>query len=165
MLQIPGPPALSEFRLAKLLERLQGLDRAVSALEARFVHFIDLAAPLGAKARAVLEALLNYGPQPTAALRGGAAASVLIVPRIGTISPWSSKATDIARVCGLTSVRRIERGISYALHGQAAPATDSLQRLAALLHDRMTEQPLFDATQAATRACRARRRPRGARRR
>src|SRR6266478_248474 len=111
MLQIPGPPALSAFRIAKLLDRLGAREPAVTGLAARFMHFADLAQPLSAPERAVLAELLSYGPRRE--LEAGAGESVLVVPRAGTISPWSSKATDIARVCGLQGVRRIERGIEY----------------------------------------------------
>jgi phosphoribosylformylglycinamidine synthase len=147
MLQVLGTSALSDFRLAKLLERLQGLDPAVSALTARFVHFVDLAQTLGVGARAVLDALLTYGPQAAPAMSADGE-TILIVPRVGTISPWSSKATDIARVCGLSAVQRIERGISYRLHAARALGRERLLRLAPLLHDRMTEDALLDPAEA-----------------
>ena len=90
------------------------------------MHFVDLGAPLTAQQRSVLDALLRYGPRRDPIAAGGE--SVLVVPRIGTISPWSSKATDIAQVCGLTQVRRIERGIAYTLRaagplGRQRPGT------------------------------------------
>src|SRR5579859_7899158 len=114
MLEIPGPPALSAFRIAKLLDRLITLEPAVSALSARFVHFADLDRSLSEPERRVLAQLLTYGPSlPAEGDAGGA--RVLIVPRAGTISPWSSKATDIVHVCGLSQVRRVERGIEYRL--------------------------------------------------
>ena len=148
MLQMRGSAALSAFRLAKLLERVTALEPAVSALTAHFVHFVDLAEPLGEQARAVLETLLEYGP------RGAAPASMhgetlLTVPRIGTISPWSSKASDIAHVCGLSAVRRIERGIGYTLTAARPLGSERLLRLAPLLHDRMTETVLLDPADAA----------------
>jgi len=149
MLLIPGPPALSAFRIAKLLERLRGLEPGVASLEARFLHFVDLAAPLDEAARRVLELLLTYGPS----LPGGAGAEggerLVIVPRAGTISPWSSKATDIAHVCGLAAVRRLERGIEYRLRAATALGRERLAQLAALLSDRMTETALFDPEAAA----------------
>jgi phosphoribosylformylglycinamidine synthase len=147
MLQMPGPPALSTFRLAKLLERLQALEPAVSGIGARFVHFADLAQPLAAAQQEVLRQLLTYGPHlPEGAVDGQ---SILVVPRIGTISPWSSKATDIAQVCGLAAVRRLERGIEYHLRSMRPLAPESLARLAAALCDRMTETALTDAAGAA----------------
>jgi len=149
VLLIPGARALSAFRIAKLLERLRALEPKVRALDARFVHFADLAAPLAAAQRAVLEQLLTYGPSlpGTAGEPGGE--RILIVPRAGTISPWSSKATDIAHVCGLALVRRVERGIEYRLSAQGTLERTRLARLAPALCDRMTEMALFDPAEAA----------------
>ena len=109
MLEIPGAPALSAFRIAKLLDRLTAIEPAVTGLAARFVHFADLSAPLSAAESAVLGQLLTYGPNLPVDAAAGEGERVLIVPRLGTISPWSSKATDIVRVCGLESVRRVLR--------------------------------------------------------
>jgi phosphoribosylformylglycinamidine synthase len=148
MLQLAGPVALSAFRIAKLLERLGARDPAVAGLEARYVHFVDLARTLGAPERQVLEALLTYGPRQPA-VAGGAGECLLVVPRLGTISPWSSKASEIAQACGLDAVRRIERGIAYRLHGRQALGPARLLPLAALLHDRMTEEVLLDGAAAA----------------
>ena len=148
MLQISGPPALSAFRIAKLLDRLTALDPSVTGLDARFRHFIDLTQPLNEHQRDVLGQLLTYGPRlPVPAARAGEC--VLVVPRVGTISPWSSKASDIAQVCGLSNVRRIERGIAYRLHATTPLGAERLARLAPVLHDRMTEDALLDDAQAA----------------
>jgi phosphoribosylformylglycinamidine synthase len=148
MLQIPGAAALSAFRIAKLLERLRAVEPAVQSLDTRFVHFVDVTRPLTAAERARLGQLLAYGPRlPAAADTGGE--DILVVPRIGTISPWSSKATDIARVCGLESVRRIERGTQYRLAATRPLGRERLLRLAPQLLDRMTEEVLLDAAQAA----------------
>jgi phosphoribosylformylglycinamidine synthase len=147
MLQIPGAPALSAFRITKLLSRLQALDSSVTALESRFEHFVDLERPLAPAEREVLEGLLTYGPRiESSAEQGGE--SLLIVPREGTISPWSSKATDIARVCGLDAVLRIERGIRYRIHSAQSLGAERLAALAAVLFDRMTEMVLFDSAAA-----------------
>src|SRR5579862_3474909 len=149
MLEIPGAPALSAFRIAKLLERLRMLEPGVTGLAARFVHFADLERPLAAAESTVLRELLTYGPslpRPTAAAEG---TRLLVVPRAGTISPWSSKATDIVHVCGLSSVRRVERGIEYTLHAAQPLNSAQLARLAPLLCDRMTEMTLLDAGAAA----------------
>jgi phosphoribosylformylglycinamidine synthase len=148
MLLIEGPPALSAFRVAKILQRLRALDPTVRAVDAHFVHFADLAAPLSAAQRAVLGQLLTYGPRLAGAVHPGAA-RLFIVPRAGTISPWSSKATDIAHVCGLTSVRRLERGIEYRLAAEGTITRERLAQLAPALSDRMTEMPLFEPEQAA----------------
>ena len=117
MLELQGRPALSAFRIAKLGSRLQALEPRIQAVRSLYVHFIDTA-PLTAEQQALLETLLTYGPaaaQPQAGNGASPTQSLLVVPRAGTISPWSSKATDIAQVCGLASVRRIERGIRYDL--------------------------------------------------
>jgi phosphoribosylformylglycinamidine synthase len=155
MLEIPGAAALSAFRLAKLRARIAAIAADVELLEARYVHLVSTLRDLAADERAVLDALLTYGPReaPSAAAADGLLR--VVVPRPGTISPWSSKATDIAHVCGLSSVRRIERGIAYRL-GCAAGRPDAaqLQSLDALLHDRMTEAVL-DSTSAADALFRA----------
>ncbi|HZC86951.1 MAG TPA: phosphoribosylformylglycinamidine synthase, partial [Steroidobacteraceae bacterium] len=148
MLQLTGRPALSAFRIVKLLERLRLLEPAIAGLDARFMHFIDLAQALTASEQAILAQLLTYGPRlpGTASTEGGE--RLLVVPRAGTISPWSSKATDIARVCGLPAVRRIERGILYRLEAAPALGTERLLRVAPVLFDRMTEEVLLDPAQA-----------------
>ena len=146
MLMISGAPALSAFRIAKLLTRLQELEPRVTALESRFIHFADLERSLAAAEQEVLERLLTYGPRvDSAAEQSGE--SLLVVPREGTISPWSSKATDIAHVCGLDAIRRIERGITYRLHSAQSLGPERLTALAPVLFDRMTEMVLFDPAQ------------------
>jgi phosphoribosylformylglycinamidine synthase len=149
MLQIPGAPALSAFRIAKLLVRLQALEPNVEDLQSRFAHFVDLSRPLQPAERDVLERLLTYGPRiDTAAARPDDGETLLIVPREGTISPWSSKATDIARVCGLDAVQRIERGILYTVSSKKPLGRERLAALAPELLDRMTEMALFETAEA-----------------
>ncbi|MFN2643892.1 MAG: phosphoribosylformylglycinamidine synthase [Burkholderiales bacterium] len=138
ILQLRGPRAASEFRLAKLLAQLKKIDPAVGALGVEFRHFVELEAPLGAKERALLERLLDYG-EPALPPAGKL---YLVVPRLGTLSPWSSKATDIARNCGLSAVRRIERGRAYY-------ASSDAPDIAMPLHDRMTETVLSSFDDAA----------------
>jgi phosphoribosylformylglycinamidine synthase len=149
MLQIAGAPALSAFRIAKLLERVKRLEPSVQALASRFVHFVDLTRELQRGERDVLERLLTYGPRseplPSAEDNGQI---LLVVPREGTISPWSSKATDIAHVCGLDSVQRIERGVLYTMRSTAPLGRERLAALAPELLDRMTEMALFDTADA-----------------
>ena len=149
MLEIPGAPALSAFRIAKLLDRLRALEPAVRELAARFVHFADLERPLTPPERGLLAQLLTYGPSLPAEEGAAAGERVLIVPRAGTISPWSSKATDIVHVCGLASVRRVERGIEYRLRAAHALGPGQLRRLAPALFDRMTEMALLDSGEVA----------------
>jgi len=170
MLTLRGSPALSPFRLEKLLNTLrEELRLPVRAIEAQFVHLCDTSGDLASEERSILERLLTYGPRPAAdangtrtpELRGTGAAQAhqgsqsvhVAAPRPGTISPWSSKATDIARLCGLGKVRRIERVVEYTLtwedggddgaRAAAQPRTLSQAAQAALI-DPMT-QVLLDS--------------------
>ncbi len=150
MIELPGALAVSDFRIAKLRPALEKLHPGLGAIPVRdFIHFVDLERELDARERALLERLLTYGPRESAG--GGAVdgAELIVVPRFGTISPWSSKATDIARVCGLEAVRRIERGIVWTLESQQALSAAQLRALATPLFDRMTETVLFDRAEAA----------------
>ena len=148
MLTLPGASALSEFFRAKLLHQLQELCPQLADIEARYIHFVEVdSEPTGAQ-RQLLDALLRYGPRESASAttRQAPAVELLVVPRAGTISPWSSKATDIAHNCGLSTVRRLERGTLYRLYGVSA---DQRPLLAARLHDRMT-QSVMDTLDAAS---------------
>ncbi|HUO94806.1 MAG TPA: phosphoribosylformylglycinamidine synthase [Steroidobacteraceae bacterium] len=136
MLLLPGAPALSRFRLEKLLSALRAIDPNVESLAAHFHHFVDLARPLADAEARVLARLLESDVAPAPPASG---ARLVVMPRPGTISPWSSKATDIAHVCGLGAVHRIERGTLYTLSLRAPAPRELLARLAAPLHDRMTE--------------------------
>ena len=138
IVKITDATALSPFRQQKLLAELQALEPRVSGVSATFVHFAELERPLTRQEAQTLEQVLGQAP-PTGA---GDGASVLVVPRIGTLSPWSSKATDIARRCGLDAVKRIERGVEYVLHGVAGLAAAEWDGVKPLLHDRMTQAVL-----------------------
>ena len=144
MLELRGAPALSPFRQTKILTKLQQALPQVSGLYAEFVHFAQLEGDLDASELDTLERLLRYGPKVEAQPLQGEL--FLVVPRLGTISPWSSKATDIARNCGLTKVKRLERGIAYYVTGLNAAERE---QVAALLHDRMVESVLADLSAAA----------------
>ncbi len=136
MLRFRGSPALSPFRLEKLLAALRRRVLAVTDVHAEFVHFVD--GSLTTHDREVLDRLLHYGP--TATQRHlTSEPTFLVIPRPGTISPWSSKATDIAHNCGLHHVRRIERGVAYYLEATLPLTADDWAVLRPLLHDRMTE--------------------------
>ncbi len=136
MLKISGTSALSDFRINKLLTELQSIEPAIKAVSARFIHFVDIDHDLNDSQSDILKQLLSYGSAPTGVSLSGM--RLLVVPRSGTISPWSSKATEIARRCGLFEVKRIERGIEYILDGY----TPSSASIKALLHDRMTQTVL-----------------------
>ncbi|MHA7000597.1 phosphoribosylformylglycinamidine synthase [Aeromonas schubertii] len=140
-----GAPALSEFRVQKLMQTLAERGVEITGIYAEFMHFAELVDPLSPDERATLDRLLRYGPTiPEHAPQGHL---FLVTPRPGTISPWSSKATDIAHNCGLTKVKRLERGVAYYVDGQVTDANRS--QIAALLHDRMMET-VFDAMEAAS---------------
>ena len=147
MLQLAGAPALSSFRLRKLLQSFRRRCAGLGALNARFVHFVSLDEPLDRAAAAMLERLLTYGPRRVSSKDRGL--PVYVVPRIGTISPWSSKATEIARICGLSQVRRIERGIVYHLDGGETLETEALRSILPELYDRMTETVLVGGAESA----------------
>ena len=139
-----GARALSEFRLAKLLSRIKAAQPGVRSVAAEFWHFVESASAPSPSEHGLLERLLRYGePAPDAA-----GELFLVAPRLGTISPWSSKATDIARNCGLAGVLRIERGIAYRVECAAMQSGSQRSAIAALLHDRMTETVLEAPEQA-----------------
>lgn len=145
MLILRGTPALSAFRHAKLLEQLRQKAPAVTGLYAEFAHFAEVTDALNGEEQQVLARLLQYGPSvPVQAPQGQL---FLVVPRFGTISPWSSKATDIARNCGLSKLDRIERGVAYYVTGELSDA--DAHAVATALHDRMTQAVLADMDSAA----------------
>jgi phosphoribosylformylglycinamidine synthase len=120
MLILRGSPALSPFRLAKLLQDLTAGGVPAVALAAEFVHVVDTSRELTTTERRLLDQLLTYGPNRAATRINGVVQ--VVAPRPGTISPWSSKATDIAHTCGLDAVKRIERVIAYTVDvGVTAP--------------------------------------------
>ncbi|WP_145573054.1 phosphoribosylformylglycinamidine synthase [Yersinia mollaretii] len=140
-----GSPALSAFRITKLLSRCQDAHLPVSDIYAEYVHFADVSAPLSADEHARLQRLLKYGPSlPEHAPEGRL---LLVTPRPGTISPWSSKATDIAHNCALPQVLRLERGLAFYIQGPNLNESQ-WQQLSALLHDRMMETVFTDLQQA-----------------
>ena len=147
ILTLDGAPALSPFRLGRLLTRLRAVCAELISVQARYLHFAEIDAPLDAPAQEKLHRLLQYGPSRVAQRCEGTL--FLVVPRPGTLSPWSSKASDIARNCGLDSVRRIERGIAYHVACQTPPDGATRLRIAAQLHDRMVESVLDDIGDAA----------------
>ncbi|HDS1237344.1 phosphoribosylformylglycinamidine synthase [Pluralibacter gergoviae] len=140
-----GSPALSAFRITKLLARFQAANLPVSNIYAEYMHFAELSAPLSDEEQTRLASLLTYGPHLSSHTPAGKL--LLVTPRPGTISPWSSKATDIAHNCGLQQVARLERGVAYYVEASTLSA-DQWQRVAAELHDRMMES-VFGSLQEA----------------
>ncbi len=148
MLRYRGAPALSSFRIERLRATLRRIEPAVRQVSVEYLHFVELERPLAPDQSAVLGRLLDVDasagrPEPPGQL-------LLTVPRPGTISPWSSKATDIARVCGLESVRRIERGKAWRIEAGGRLTSAQLSALATPLHDPMTEAVMVDAGDAAS---------------
>ncbi|HZZ12304.1 MAG TPA: phosphoribosylformylglycinamidine synthase, partial [Paraburkholderia sp.] len=144
----PGASALSDFRQTRLLDTLTRIDANITGVRGQYLHFVNAQTPLSAEDSAKVEALMHYGDPFGAAKERGAVETFLVVPRFGTVSPWASKATDIAHLCGLTQVRRIERGIEYTVTlksgllgvgGKKALSEEARAAVAAALHDRMTE--------------------------
>ncbi|MGX9219255.1 phosphoribosylformylglycinamidine synthase [Massilia varians] len=159
MLILPGSNALSAFRSQRLLSQLQAVAPSIAAVQARFYHFIDASAQLGVEDTERLSAMLTYGEPAAQTLYEGVTEEFFVIPRLGTISPWASKATDIAHNCGMQHVHRIERGVGYTVvlkggilgTGIGAPkklGEQELAAVAALLHDRMTETVLRSADEA-----------------
>ncbi|MEO9653542.1 phosphoribosylformylglycinamidine synthase [Marinomonas sp.] len=150
MLTLHGSAALSAFRKAKLLANMQDAVSTVTDIDAEFLHFVELVdgQTLSSAQEAVLQRALAYGPKSSQV--SSSEQSVLVVPRLGTISPWSSKATDILHNCGLSAVSRVERGVEYFIHSESPLSLEELDLLSEMLHDRMTESvlpALADASQ------------------
>ncbi|HZX27860.1 MAG TPA: phosphoribosylformylglycinamidine synthase [Telluria sp.] len=157
MLILPGSNALSAFRQQRLLTQLQHVAPAIANVTARYYHFIDSSAPLSTDDTSRLSAMLTYG-EPAVTDSAEHVEEFFVIPRLGTISPWASKATDIAHNCGMEHIHRIERGVAYRVALKAgflgiggAKKLDAAQAqaVAALLHDRMTESVLRHADDAA----------------
>lgn len=136
MLIYLGGAAHSAFRLERLLAAIQRLQPSITSVTSHFVYFVQ------GKEHSQMERLLNAVTTTSVP----EAAQLLVVPRPGTISPWSSKATDIFHICGLTKVKRVERGVWWRFN--AALDANVLDAIKALLHDRMVEAVLTDLQQA-----------------
>ena len=143
-----GAPALSDFRVNKLLAQCAQLQLPVTEIYAEFAHFAQLNDELATDEAKVLQQLLTYGP--TIEEHEPQGLFYLVTPRPGTISPWSSKSTDIAHNCGLTKVERLERGMAYyvSIENDVTLTTEQEQQLVSLLHDRMMESVFADFSDA-----------------
>ena len=147
ILFLRGERALSGFRVEKLLQKAAALRLPEAEIRSEYWYFADCAEHLNAADAEKLEALLAGQVASELPQSSGSLHLFLIMPRIGTISPWASKATEIAKNCGFTQIRRIERGMAVWLSGSLSEAQK--QQWAALLHDRMTESVLPDFQVAA----------------
>ena len=140
MQYFPGSSAFSATRLDKLLSTVRIIEPNVTALHAEFVHFSHADGDLSTDQAAVLAQLLQYGPKSDKVSETGQL--FLVVPRAGTISPWSSKATDIAHNCGLAQIKRLERGIAFYIEASRPIEMGQQAAIESVLHDRMTEMVL-----------------------
>ena len=138
MIILRGSPALSSFREQKLLSDFNQASLPVKGVYAEYVHVVDLESELSPEEKTTLEKLLTYGPSREA--REPEGTLFVVAPRPGTISPWSSKATDIAHICGLSVVKRIERAIAYYVDFNGGVTDGVLKAVKAKIHDRMTEK-------------------------
>ncbi len=135
-----GISALSDFRKSKLLERIQAIDPKAKSVEAEYIHFASTQQKLNYQQKSQFDKLTSYGDSFSGSRDG---LLIFVVPRAGTISPWSSKATDILHNSGLTLIDRVERGTAYYISG-----ADDFTGLANILHDRMTEEALSSIEEA-----------------
>ena len=142
ILALPGPVALSPSRLLRLNAAIRAGVPQLRIVSAAYVHFVALDGTVDSNARRRLDSVLTYGEFVTARGVAPGVASIMVIPRVGTISPWSSKATDIAQQCGLPMVQRIERATRFLFEG------GQLEELAPFIHDRMTETVLPDTDAA-----------------
>ncbi len=145
MLSLRGAPALSEFRAQKLSEKVSLVIGRSLQIYAEFMHFVQLDEELTEQQKSTLNQILRYGPAIPSHEPNGQL--FLVVPRPGTISPWSSKATDIAHNCGLDVINRVERGIAYYVEG-AELSDQETATVLSFIHDRMTERVLSEFDQA-----------------
>ena len=148
MFTLMATSALSDFRAARLLKRIREVVPTAQAISARFVHFVHAQRALTEDESARLQALLHYGDEGTDVR---ADATFMVIPRLGTISPWASKATDIAHNCGLDVIIRIERGTLYRVDFDGnVLESEMLTQVAGVLHDRMTESVVDASVDAST---------------
>lgn len=149
MLTLFGSSMLSDFNKQKLLQRLQSKGVKVIDVNAFYVHFVDIKQPLSDNQLETLESLLTYGPKQDKSHNNEETDfSLVVTPRAGTISPWSSKSTDIAKNCNLTPINRIERGVIYDFTGEQLESVATV--IQAEIHDRMTEMVLSNEDQASS---------------
>lgn len=116
----PGASALSDFRQTRLLETLARIDANIVGVRGQFLHFVNASEPLTDDDNSRIAALMHYGAPFADSKERGHVETFMVVPRFGTVSPWASKATDIAHHCGLEKVRRIERGVEFSVVMKAA---------------------------------------------
>ena len=137
-LRLDASRALSDFRTERLLKKIQKICPEVVTLNSRYIHFVNVDGALSSEEFHTLVSILDYGEE---AIVTASTERFMVIPRLGTISPWASKATDIVHNCGLRKVLRVERGTCYELilKGNAVLKPEEREAVAAVLHDRMPE--------------------------
>ena len=147
MLILQGCNALSKFRINKLLSSVQAYTPEIISIQTRFIHFINENKTLNKKELAQLGELLNYGETYNSSTKNS---QLVVIPRLGTISPWSSKASDIIHNSGLTKITRIERGVIYLfeISNEKKLTKKQIEKVGPLIHDRMTEIIIEDENEA-----------------
>ena len=148
IIHIAGGPAYSKFRKEKLLEKLQTVNPQIKDIHSEYLHIVWCEKKIAASEKDTLEKILHYGPK--AQVLDFKDNSIITIPRPGTISPWASRATDIANHCGLYDIKRIERAVAVyiELKNGALLSEDQKKVLALYLHDRMTEVSIFNLDDA-----------------
>ena len=148
IIHIAGGPAYSKFRKEKLLEKLQTVNPQIKDIHSEYLHIVWCEKKIAASEKDTLEKILHYGPK--AQVLDFKDNSIITIPRPGTISPWASRATDIANHCGLHDIKRIERAVAVyiELKNGALLSEDQKKVLALYLHDRMTEVSIFNLDDA-----------------
>ena len=153
---LPGADALSAFRQQRLLASLAAQGVELESIEAQYLHFIWSESDLDVKNQEILASLLTYGQPFVSKLKSGNSwfskgsklcEDAVVIPRFGTVSPWASKATDIARQCAL-NVLRIERGVQFAWQSKKELTQTQTNIVLAAIHDRMTEAVVDSTDQA-----------------
>ena len=136
-----GRCSLSDFRRQQLLYKLKEKFSGIEDVHSQYVHFVQSTNPLAEKEVRLLERLLEYGPRDSSdRSRCHSWQKVYVLPRPGTVSPWCSKATDIAHICNLSTVTRIERGVLfYFRSSDVSMFLKCLDSFTGLLYDRMTQ--------------------------
>jgi phosphoribosylformylglycinamidine synthase len=147
-LSLRGSAALSPFRLSKILDSLYSSAPNISHIYAEYFHFVFSNGELTGDQQSALQQILSYGPKGISEVPAGEL--FLVIPRIGTISPWASRATDIAKNCGLSNIKRIERGIAFYVTSEDGEVLSEAEKheLTPLIHDRMTEMVFGNLTDA-----------------
>ncbi len=149
MLRLRGSQAYSNFRLQKILAEVKQALPQVTSIDTEFQHLVKLHEQdqtLEPKELAMLERLLTYGPSMNEVEHQGQ--RLFVLPRFGTISPWSTKASDIVAHCGLSKIARVERGIGFYIDAESDLDQSALDTIAQLIHDPMTESVVSDIDQA-----------------